>query len=87
MCRKPNILTTRKTRRLEWAGHLVRISDDRTVKKVFLVKPTRIRKTGRPNLRWLYCTDNVWNRCVSTDGRRRKQICMSYHLKEALVQL
>jgi hypothetical protein len=31
--RKPNILTTIKVRRLEWAGHLVRISDDRTVKK------------------------------------------------------
>jgi len=60
------------------AGHLVRISDDRTIKNVFLRKPTRIRKTERPKLRWLYCIDNVWNRWVSTDGRIRKKICMSY---------
>jgi hypothetical protein len=34
--RKPNIVTTIKVRRPEWAGHLVRMSDDRTVKKVFM---------------------------------------------------
>jgi hypothetical protein len=39
MYRKQNIVTTIKVRRLEWAGHLVRMSDDRTVKKVFLGKP------------------------------------------------
>jgi hypothetical protein len=36
MCRKPNIVTRLKVRRLEWAGHVVRMSDDRTVKKVFV---------------------------------------------------
>jgi hypothetical protein len=36
MYRKPNIVTTMKVRRLEWAGHLVRMSDDRTIKTVFL---------------------------------------------------
>jgi hypothetical protein len=35
MYRKPNIVTI-KVRRLEWAGHRVRMSGDRTVKKVFL---------------------------------------------------
>jgi hypothetical protein len=39
MYRKPNIVTTMKTRRLYLAGHLVRMSDDRTVKKVMLGKP------------------------------------------------
>jgi hypothetical protein len=39
MYRKPIIVTTITVRRLEWAGHLVRMSDDRTVKKVFLGKP------------------------------------------------
>jgi hypothetical protein len=33
---KPNIVTTIKVSRLEWAGHVVRMSDDRTVKKVFV---------------------------------------------------
>jgi hypothetical protein len=58
MYRKPNIVTTIKVRRLEWAGHLVRMSDDRTVKKVFLGKPDGRIKTGRPKLRWLDCIEN-----------------------------
>ena len=36
---KPIIVTTIKVRRIERAGHLIRMSDDRTVKKVFLGKP------------------------------------------------
>ena len=51
MCRKPNILTTMQVRRLEWAGHLVRMSVNKTVKKVFLGKPDGRSKTGRPKLR------------------------------------
>jgi hypothetical protein len=47
MHKKPNIVTntSKKTR---WAGHLVRISDDRTVKKVLLGKPGGSRKAERP---------------------------------------
>jgi hypothetical protein len=53
---KPNIVRTIKVRRLGWAGHLVRICDDRTVKKVFLGKADGRRKVGSPKLRWLdYC--------------------------------
>jgi hypothetical protein len=33
--RKPNIVTTIIVRILEWAGYLVRIPDDKTVRKVF----------------------------------------------------
>jgi hypothetical protein len=55
--RKPNIETAIKVRRLEWAGHLVRMSDDRTVKKGFLGNPVG-RKVGRPDLRWLDCIEN-----------------------------
>ena len=58
MYRIPNIVTTIKVRRLEWAGHLVRMSDDRTVKKVFLGKLDGRRKAGRPKLRWLNCIGN-----------------------------
>jgi hypothetical protein len=47
MYREPNILTTVKVRRLERAGHLVRMSDDRTIKKVFLAKPDGRRKAER----------------------------------------
>jgi hypothetical protein len=58
MYRKPNIITTIKLKRLEWAGHLVRMSDGRTLKKVFLGKPYGRRKSGRPKLRWLHCTED-----------------------------
>ena len=61
MYRKPNIVTTMKVRRLELAGHLVRMSDVRTVKKVILAKPNGRRKARRPKLRWLYCTENNLN--------------------------
>jgi hypothetical protein len=50
--RKPNNITTIKVTRLEWAGHLVRMSVNRTVIKVFLRKPDGRRKAGRPKLRW-----------------------------------
>jgi len=39
----------------EWASHLVRMTDDGTVKKIFLRKQERIRKAGRSKLRWLGC--------------------------------
>jgi hypothetical protein len=38
MYRKLNIVTTLEVRRLEWVGHVVRVSDDRTEKKVFVGK-------------------------------------------------
>jgi hypothetical protein len=38
MCRKPSIVTTVKVRILEQSGHLVSMSDDRTVKKVYVGK-------------------------------------------------
>jgi hypothetical protein len=34
------------------------MSDDRTVKIVFVGKPDGRRKSGRPKLRWLDCIDN-----------------------------
>jgi hypothetical protein len=48
VCGKPNILTAIQVRRLEWAGLLVRMSENRTVKKVFLGKPDGRSKAGRP---------------------------------------
>jgi hypothetical protein len=48
---KPNIITTIKVKRLEWAGHVVRIAEERTAKKAFLGKFNGRRKAGRPKLR------------------------------------
>ena len=36
---KTNVLTTMRVRRLQWDGHVERMSDDRTVKKVLLENP------------------------------------------------
>jgi len=58
MYRQPNIVITMKIRRLELAGHLERMSDDRTVKKVILGKPDRRRKARRPKLWQLDCNEN-----------------------------
>jgi hypothetical protein len=39
-----------KAKRLAWAGHLIRISDERTLKKIFNTKPEGTRSAGRPKL-------------------------------------
>ena len=36
---EPNIVNYIKVKRLAWAGHLVRMNNDRTIKKIFNAKP------------------------------------------------
>jgi hypothetical protein len=47
--RKPNIVTTIKVKRLQWAGHVVRTSDGRTVKKAFLGNQMEVEKQEDQN--------------------------------------
>jgi hypothetical protein len=67
----------------------VRISDGRTVKKLFLGKPDKRRKPGRPKLRWLDRMDNDLSSNVVK--RRRKKTedlsVLAIILKEALLKL
>jgi hypothetical protein len=49
---EPDIVIYIKINRFGWAGHVIRMDNNRTVKKVFNAKPVGIRKTGRPKLRW-----------------------------------
>ncbi|GFY10893.1 uncharacterized protein TNCV_1124151 [Trichonephila clavipes] len=42
-----------KVQRIEWAGHIARMDENRTTKKVLNPQPISIRKKGRPNLRWI----------------------------------
>jgi hypothetical protein len=37
---------------LAWAGHFVRMNNDRTLKKIFTTKPDGASSDGRPKLRW-----------------------------------
>ena len=66
---EPNIVNYITVKRLAWAGHLVRMNNDRTLKKIFNTKPDSIRRDGRPKLRWEVGVDqdmrisevNNWN--------------------------
>jgi len=45
--------------------------DDKTVKKVFLEKPYRRRKAGRPKLKWVNCLEND-AKSIGVKGWRKK---------------
>jgi hypothetical protein len=52
----PNIVRVIKSRRLRWAGHVVRVGEVRGVYRVLVGKSEGKRSLGRPRLRW---EDNV----------------------------
>ena len=45
-----------KSRRMRWAGHVVRMGEEREVYKVLVGKPEGRRSLGRPRRRWV---DNI----------------------------
>jgi hypothetical protein len=47
-----NIVNYVKVKRLAWVGNLVRMNDNRTLKKIFNTKLDGARSAGRPKLRW-----------------------------------
>ena len=49
---EPNIVPYIKVKRLAWAGHLVRMNNDRALKKIFDTNPDGVRSVGRRKLRW-----------------------------------
>jgi hypothetical protein len=65
--RSADIVTSIIVRRLEWAGHIARMDDEKVVKRVFLGNPGGRRKLGRPRLRWLDCVEDD----LKTMGVRR----------------
>jgi len=46
------LVTTVRITRLRWAGHIVRMQDNLSCKKITLDKLEGRRRVGRPNLRW-----------------------------------
>ena len=46
-------VTVIKIRRLEWIGHVIRMNETRSVKKIFEGKLEGRRGRGRPRLRWI----------------------------------
>ena len=47
------IVTVIKIQRLEWLGHVIRMKETRSVKKIFEGKLEGRRSEGRPRLRWI----------------------------------
>ena len=47
-----NIVRVIKSRRLRWAGHVVRMEEGRSVFKILTGKPTGKRPLGRPRRKW-----------------------------------
>jgi hypothetical protein len=48
-----DIITVIKIRRLEWLGHVIRMDETGSVKKIFEGKLEGRRGRGRPRLRWI----------------------------------
>ena len=49
----PDIVNVIKIRRLEWLGHVVRVNETRSVKKILERKLEGRGGRGRPRLRWI----------------------------------
>jgi hypothetical protein len=52
----PSIFRIIKSRRIRWAGHVVRMGEKRNAYRLLVVKPEGKRPLGRPRRRWL---DNI----------------------------
>jgi hypothetical protein len=52
----PSIIRIIKSRRMRWAGHVVRLGEKRKAYRLLLGKPEEKRPLGRPRRRWV---DNI----------------------------
>jgi hypothetical protein len=77
-----NIINYIKAQRLSWFGHVQRMPDNRTVKKIFNWKPLIKRSQARPKYRWV---DNIkqdiyqtkiknWITCVQDRGKWKEVV-------------
>jgi hypothetical protein len=49
----PSIIRIIKSRRMRWAGHVVRMGEKRNVYRLLVGKPEGKRLLGRPRRRWI----------------------------------
>jgi hypothetical protein len=47
---EPNIVNYIKVKRLAWAGHLVHMNNDGTLKETFITKPNGVRRVEKLKL-------------------------------------
>jgi hypothetical protein len=48
----PNIIRMIKSRRMRWAGHVIRMGETRNAYRILVGKPEGKRPLGRPRRRW-----------------------------------
>jgi hypothetical protein len=61
-----------KIRRLEWAGHIIRMEEERIPKKVLNGNFHATRPMGRPRTRWADVVQRDAQKLLGTRGWRRK---------------
>jgi len=77
-----NIVNYIKAWRLSWFGHVQRMPDTRTVKKIFKQKPLTKRPQGRPKYRWednikqVICQMKIknWIACAQDRGKWKEVV-------------
>jgi len=82
LIKRKNIINYIKVQRLSWFGHIQKMPDTRTVKKIFNWKPLTKISQGRPKYRW---EDNIkedicqlkiqnWISCVQDRGKWKEVV-------------
>ena len=67
----PDIIKTIKISKLRWTGHIMRMSEENSVKT--LLRPEGSRRAGRPKLRWLDGVEEDF-RTLGIRGWRRRSL-------------
>jgi len=70
--KEPNIVEDIKIRRLEWAGHIIRMEEERTPKKVLNGKFHTTRPVRRPRTRWAVVVQRDALQLLGIRGWRRR---------------
>jgi hypothetical protein len=69
---EPNIVEDIKIRRLEWAGHIMRMEEERIPKKVLNGNFHTTRPVGRPRTRWADMVQRDTLQLLGIRGWRRR---------------
>jgi len=70
--KEPNIAEDIKIRRLEWAGHIRRMEEERIPKKILNGNFHTTRPVGRPRTRWADMVQRDALQLLGTRGWRRR---------------
>jgi hypothetical protein len=64
----PNVIRMIKSRRMRWAGHVVRMGERRNAYRILVGNPEGKRPLGRPRRRWVDIIKKIDLREIGWDG-------------------